>query len=183
MALRSTCTIFAVDMQFGFEIDKLTRSIEDVRTGESFKTEMFPLSKDDMRHITKKNGWQFDWKVEFGNPIKSVYKLVISQQPEIIQGLISVKKEDGYVMMNLVEVAPANFGKNKKYLGVAGNLVAFACRLSKEYGFDGEILFFSKTKLMAHYEKTLGAVHIGGHRMIIFAQAAQRLIYKYYPTN
>ena len=170
-------------MQFGFEIDKLTRSIEDVCTGERLETEMFPVSKDDMRHILKKNGWQFDWKVEFDNPIRTVYKLVTVQQPEIIQGLVSVSQENGCLIMNLVEVAPANFGKNKKYLGVGGNLVAFACRLSRELGYDGEILFFSKTQLIEHYEKTLGAVHIGGHRMIIFAQAAQRLIYKYYPTN
>ena len=50
------------------------------------------------------------------------------------------------------------------------------------YGFDGEILFFSKTKLIEHYEKTLGAVHIGGHRMIIYEQEAQRLIQKYFPN-
>jgi len=46
----------------------------------------------------------------------------------------------------------------------------------------GEILFFSKTKLIEHYEKTLGAVHIGGHRMIIYEREAQNLIKKYYPN-
>jgi hypothetical protein len=69
------------------------------------------------------------------------------QQPEIIQGLVSTSKEDGNVMMNLIESAPVNFGKNKKYYGVAGNLVAFVCRLSKEYGFDGEMWFFSDRAL------------------------------------
>ena len=170
-------------MQLGFEIDKLTRSIEDVQTGESYETEVLPLSKDDVKFLSKKNGWQFDWKMEFKNPVKSVYKLVISQQPEIIQGLVSISKEDGYVAMNLIENSPANFGKNKKYYGVAGNLVAFVCKLSKEYGFDGEVFFFSKTQLIEHYEKTLDAVHIGGHKMIIFAQAAQKLIQKYFPTS
>ena len=125
---------------------------------------MIPLSKGDMKQVLKKNGWQFDWQIEMKNPTKSVFKLVMLQQPEVIQGLVSTSKEDGYVMMNLIESAPFNFGKNKKYNGVAGNLVAFVCRLSKEYGFDGEILFFSKTKLIEHYEKTLGAVHIGGQR-------------------
>ena len=169
-------------MQLDFEIDKLTRSIEDVQTGKSHSTEVLPFSKDDIKHISKKNGWQFDWKTEFKNLNKSVYKLVVSGQPEIIQGLLSVSKEDGYVTMHLIENAPINFGKNKKYYGVAGNLVAFACQLSKEYGFDGEVFFFAKTQLIGHYEKTLGAVHIGGHRMIIFAQVAQKLIQKYFPT-
>ena len=169
-------------MQLDFEIDKLTYSLEDVQTGESYATEVLPLSRGDMKHILKKDGWQFNWGIEMKNPAKSVFKLVILQQPEIIQGLVSTSKEDGYVMMNLIESAPVNFGKNKKYYGVAGNLVAYVCRLSKEYGFDGEILFFSKTKLIEHYEKTLGAVHIGGHRMIIYEQEAQRLIQKYFPN-
>ena len=167
-------------MQLDFEIDKLTYSLEDVQTGESYATEVLPLSRDDMKRVLKKDGWQFNWGIEMKNPAKSVFKLVILQQPEIIQGLVSTSKEDGYVMMNLIESAPVNFGKNKKYYGVAGNLVAYVCRLSKEYGFDGEILFFSKTKLIEHYEKTLGAVHIGGHRMIIYEKEAQRLIQKYF---
>ena len=169
-------------MQLDFEIDKLTHSLEDVQTSESYATEVIPLSKDDMKYILKKDGWKFDWRIEVKDSTKSVFKLVILQQPEIIQGLVSTSKEDGYVVMNLIESAPVNFGKNKKYYGVAGNLVAFVCRLSKEYGFDGEILFFSKTKLIEHYEKTLGAVHIGGHRMIIYEQEAQRLIKKYFPN-
>jgi hypothetical protein len=169
-------------MQLDFEIDKLTHSLENAQTGESYETEVLPLLRGDMNQILKKNGWQFDWNVELKNPAKSVFKLVMLQQLDVIQGLVSTSKEDGYVMMNLIESAPANFGKNKKYYGVAGNLVAFVCRLSKEYGFDGEILFFSKTKLIEHYEKTLGAVHIGGHRMIIYEQEAQRLIKKYFPN-
>jgi len=169
-------------MQLGFEVDKLTHSLENVQTGESYATEVLPLSRDDMKLILKKAGWQFDWKIEMKDPKKSVFKLVMLQQSDIIQGLVSTSKEDGYVMMNLIESAPVNFGKNKKYYGVAGNLVAFVCRLSKEYGFDGEILFFSKTKLIEHYEKTLGAVHIGGQRMIIYEHEAQRLIQKYFPN-
>ena len=169
-------------MYLDFEIDKLSHSIEEVQTGKSYKTEVLPLLKNDMKQIVKKNGWQFDWAMEVKNPAKSVFKLVTLKQPEVIQGLVSTTKEDGYVMMNLIESSPANFGKNKKYHGVGGNLVAFVCRLSKEYGFDGEILFFSKTKLIEHYEKTLGAVHIGAHRMIIYEREAQQLIQKYFPT-
>ncbi|MCL2327820.1 MAG: hypothetical protein FWC39_04830 [Bacteroidetes bacterium] len=168
--------------ELDFEIDKLTHSIENVVTGDSFPTEVLPLSKPDLLHITKKNGWKFDWKKEYLQPDRDVFKLIIPQQSEIIQGLVSTSKEEGYVMMNLIESAPINFGENKKYYGVAGNLVAFVCQLSKEYGFDGEILFFSKTKLIEHYEKTLGAVHIGGHRMIIYEQEAQQLIRKYFPN-
>ena len=36
------------------EIDKLTHSIENVITGESFPTEVIPLAKTDLPQITKK---------------------------------------------------------------------------------------------------------------------------------
>jgi hypothetical protein len=66
------------------------------------------------------------------------------------------------------------------YEGVPGNLFAFACQLSIDRGYEGFISFTSKTKLISHYEKTLGAVHIGNHKMIIFPDAALKLVIKYY---
>ena len=71
-------------MHLDFEIDKLTQSLEDVQTGESYVTEVLPLSRDDMKHILKKDGWKFDWRIEMKNPTKSVFKLVMLQQPEIM---------------------------------------------------------------------------------------------------
>ena len=63
-----------------------------------------------------------------------------------------------------------------------GNLVAHACRLSFQKGFDGFGSFHSKTKLIDHYQKTLGAYTLGGHRMIIPTQSAQILIDKYFKS-
>jgi len=45
-----------------FEVDKLTNSIENVVTGDSFATEVSIVTLDDLKSITKKNKWQFDWK-------------------------------------------------------------------------------------------------------------------------
>jgi len=82
--------------------------------------------------------------------------------------------------MHLVESAPFNKGKTKVYAGVPGNLVAFACKLSFQRGLEGNVSFISKTKLIEHYVKTLGAVHIGGRIMIIDTIAALKLINKYF---
>jgi hypothetical protein len=82
--------------------------------------------------------------------------------------------------MHLVESAPFNKGKNKLYTGVPGNLVAFACRLSFQRGFEGNISFVSKTQLINHYIDTLGAFHAGGRLMIIETNAALRLIDRYF---
>ena len=82
--------------------------------------------------------------------------------------------------MHLVENAPFNRGENKVYSGVAGNLVAFACKLSFQRGHEGDIAFISKTQLIDHYVKRLGAVHFGGRLMIIETRAAVKLINRYF---
>lgn len=48
-----------------------------------------------------------------------------------------IEPMDGYVEMHLIETAPHNYGQSKQFLGVVGNLVAFACKVSFDLGFDG----------------------------------------------
>jgi hypothetical protein len=163
-----------------FEVDKLTRSIENVATGDSFPTEVSHLIKADLKLVTKTNGWLFDWKKELTSPEKEVYKLTIQGNPTVIQGLVSLSIEPDHIYMHLIESAPFNKGKTKVYLGVPGNLVAYACRLSFQRGFEGFVSFYAKTKLIDHYIKTLGAYHFGGHLMIIDTLPAKALIEKYF---
>jgi hypothetical protein len=113
---------------------------------------------------------------------KEVYKLTITNNPNIIQGILSVTIEPDHVYMDLLESAPFNRGKNKLYEGVAGNLVAYACKVSFQNGFDGYLSFNAKTKLIDHYVKTLGAYHFGGHLMIITTISANKLIDQYFKS-
>jgi len=53
--------------------------------------------------------------------------------------------------MHLIESNLFNRGVKKVYFGVPGNLVAFACKLSFDKGYDGYVSFESKTKLITHY--------------------------------
>lgn len=46
------------------EIDRLTNSIENNFSGDRFETVILPIDKDDLKEITKANGWQFNWKSE-----------------------------------------------------------------------------------------------------------------------
>jgi hypothetical protein len=170
-------------MELDFEIDKITESIENVKTGETLDTLVLPVTKADLEKITKKNGWLFDWKLEFSEPEKQIYKLVAEQEPEIIHGMVSLEKRAQHIFMHLIESAPCNIGKEKEYLGVCGNLTAFGCKLSKESGFNGVIVFDPKTALIPHYEKTLGAVLINQRRMAIFEKDAQILLEKYFPET
>jgi hypothetical protein len=165
------------------EIDKLTHSIENVITGESFPTEVIPLAKTDLPQVTKKNGWKFNWTLEFGLSGREVFKLIIIDNSEVIQGLISFSVEIGFIEMHLIETAPHNFGKNKMYYGVPSNLTAFACKRSFEHGFDGYVAFTAKTALIEHYKKILGAVMIGGQRMMLETPQARNLVNMYFNNN
>lgn len=162
------------------EIDKLTNSIENVRTGDCFLTDNMLVDRADIKAISKANGWLFDWKSEFKKADRDIYKLTIVNNPAIIQGLVSLSEKEDHVYMHLIESAPFNLGRDKVYLGVPGNLVAFACRLSFHRGFAGYVSFMAKTKLIKHYEDTLGAVSISGQLMIINNQSALRLVNKYF---
>ena len=165
-----------------FIIDKLTNSIENTITGDSFPTEVSRFTKTDLKQVTKKNGWEFNWKSELNDNTREVYKLTINNNPNIIQGILSLTIEPDHIYMDLLESAPFNRGRNKIYEGVAGNLVAYACKVSFQNGFDGYLSFTAKTKLIDHYIKTLEAYHFGGHLMIINTIAANKLIDKYFKS-
>ncbi|MCC6410081.1 MAG: hypothetical protein IT270_00395 [Saprospiraceae bacterium] len=164
------------------EIDGLTNSIQNTISGDSFETEIFEIPLTDLKGISKKNGWKFDWKSESKLLDRSVYKLTIVNNPHIVQGLASISDYTDHFYMHLVESAPFNLGKHKLYTGVPGNLFAFACKLSWDKGYQGFVSFQAKTSLITHYETTLGAEHVGGHKMIIFPNAALKLIKQYFKT-
>ncbi|MFN8276342.1 MAG: hypothetical protein U0T84_02560 [Chitinophagales bacterium] len=166
--------------ELDFQIDKLTNSIVNVVSGDSFDTHVTLLTNLDLKLVTKKAGWLFNWRTEFNNPLKEVYKLTIVNSPNVVQGLISLTIESDHVFMNLLESAPFNLGKNKVYQGVSGNLVAFACKLSFQRGFEGFVAFDAKTALISHYEHTLGAFHYKGQRMIIRSKESKILTEKYF---
>lgn len=113
---------------------------------------------------------------------KEVYKLTILHNEHIIQGLTSISVKSDHVFLNLIESASFNRGENKLYEGVPGNLVAFACRLSFQRGFDGYVAFHAKTQLIKHYEKTLKAIHHGNQLMVIDTNAATELVNKYFKS-
>jgi hypothetical protein len=170
-------------MELAFEVDKITESIENAETGETLDTLVLPVTEADLKQVTKKNGWLFDWKLAYNQTGHQLYKLVAEQEPQTIQGLVSLEEREKHIFMHLIESAPCNIGKGKKYLGVCGKLTAYGCKLSKEYGFDGVIAFDPKTALIPHYQKTLGAVLISERRMAIFEKDAQVLLDKYFPET
>jgi len=163
-----------------FEIDELTNSIKNVVSGDSFQTNISRITKTDLKSITKRKGWLFNWKQELKKPERDIYKLTIVNNQNIVQGLVSLEVKPDHVYMHLVESSPFNKGKKKIYAGVPGNLVAYACKLSFQRGHEGNVAFVSKTQLIDHYIESLGAIHFGGRLMIITPNSALKLVNKYY---
>ena len=165
----------------GFIIDKLTNSIENTFTGEVFDTEIMLLACADTKSI-KKSAWRFDWHKEIEDKSKDVYKLTTVNNPTIIQGLVSLEDKQDHIFMHLIESAKFNTGKNKVYLGVPGNLVAYACKVSVDKGYEGFVAFDAKSALIKHYEQSLYATHFRGQRMFIDTSAALKLISQYFKS-
>lgn len=164
---------------YEFIIDKLTKSIEELKSGKSLPTEIVLISGDDLKQLLKKNGWHFNWKKEFQQSGRKLYKLLLQNSP-VIQGMISIEVLENFIEMHLIEVARHNYGKTKKYAGVAGNLVAFACKSSFDLGFLGFVAFTAKTRLIQHYINTLGAEPIFHNRMSISGISAKKLVNLYF---
>ena len=161
------------------EIDKLTNSIENSVSGDVFDTDIFQLFSKDIKLI-KSTDWQFNWQEQIKLNDRETYKLVIKDNPKIIQGLLSLSDQGDHIYMHLIESAKFNKGKTKIYSGVPGNLVAFACKVSFDKGYDGYLAFDAKTALVKHYQETLYATHFKGTKMMIETPAANRLVNRYF---
>lgn len=165
------------EIELDFEVDKLTNSIENTISGEVFDTLVSLVT--DVRQI-KKAEWTFNWQIEIKDKAKAVFRLTTASNPTIIQGLICLTDKGDHIFMDLIENARFNKGKNKLYKGVAGNLVAFACKTSFEKNYDGIVSFVAKTQLIDHYSLTLGAKSFSGNRMFIDTKEAYILTRKYF---
>lgn len=111
-------------------IDKLTESIEAVRSGHRYDTRISRI--DDLSGLRLSSRWLFDWQLEVAP--REVYSLTIPAISPTIQGLISLERLAGFVFVNLIESHPQNVGRKKRYAGVPGNLMAHAAKLSLNSG-------------------------------------------------
>ncbi len=133
------------------------------------------IAKDDWRAI-KKNRFGFDWKTE---KHLEVYKLFLPEDGKIL-GLMSLADvpEEFRIEINLLESSIENVGRDKEYEHIAGCLIAFACRLAFQRGYQGFVSLTPKTKLIGHYQKAYGFEQFGRQFGTDFYNS-KRLIQKY----
>lgn len=128
----------------------------------------------------KKDGWIFNWRKALKESPNSTYVLVVKESNQI-HGAVQLKHVEGMLVMELLELSPQNIGKNRRFQGVAGCLIAFACResikLKTEY--KGYLTFVSKTELVEWYKSEYLATQTIGQRMYIDPISGNKLIEKY----
>ena len=117
------------------------------------------VSDKDYKLITKEK-YHFNWKNEKQN---SVFKLRLYESEEIL-GLMSLKhfEDEMRFEIKLLEVSKVNVGKKKRYEGIAGNLIAYACREAiSTHAENGCVSLTPKTKLKKHYMEKYGMLDAG----------------------
>lgn len=121
--------------------------------------------------------YHFDWELEKNN---SVYKLKLPDDDEIL-GLMSLKVISSESRIEIVLLASSveNTGNNKIYDGIAGNLIAFACRESiKLYAENACVSLHPKTELRNYYMTKYGFEN-GGRQIYLDSTPLFNLIAKY----
>lgn len=129
----------------------------------------------------KKDGWLFNWKNILKRENTQTFVLRLKDTPHNIEGVLQLRIESEMLIMDLIEIAPHNIGKNKRYNNVAGSLIAFACRESFkiEGPYQGFLTFDSKTDLIEWYIENYGAEVAIRQKMFISPDNGIRLIAKY----
>ncbi len=129
----------------------------------------------------KKDGWDFNWRAEIKDADKEVFVLRLLSDNSV-QGALSLRKHQGMLTMDLVEIAPHNKGQtDKRYKYVAGCLIAYACQESftLESNYKGYLDFVSKTTLIGLYRDKYYAQSTIGQKMYIDPLGGRKLIEKY----
>lgn len=143
--------------------------IEDLETGRRLSAEVHLVSQGDLGSIG--TGWTLgDW-AEHARTYET-YKLVATEHPDEILGMMSIVREVGFVEVVLIESTPDNVGRKKRIRGVPGQLLAYAAELSDRIGNDGFVRLVAKTKLIDHYVREYGFERFGSTQIMILNTAA-----------
>ena len=163
------------------EIDELTPCLTRARDNKQVET--YIKSGTPPSELLK--DWEFDWAEEENKGYNITQLFAVGDSR--IQGLIATKpiKEWLAVKVDLVEAAPFNnphnkLFKKKEYIGVGGHLFAEAVSQSLKEGFNGFVVFKSKTNLINHYKKELNAKRLNKTQLMYIDEEGAKVLYERY---
>ena len=154
--------------------------------------EVTPASLEDFQNTAD---WQTLWTSQAVASMPNKVALRRSDDGELL-GLMSYEINTKGLAVEIIYVESAAHSNanllrqtesQKKYLGIARALFAYAIKVSVDEGFDGVIFFRAKTtELRSYYMKEFGAVPLGQYdpfRLIVWEDAAKEILSEYEAVN
>lgn len=146
-------------------------------SGESLPAIIQKLLNEDFVSIQLSEQFEFNWNIERE---KEVYKITLIGNEDEVLGVMSLidHSNEYRIHLNLIEVQTQHIGKHKQIDRIAGCLIAFACELAFERGYEGFVSLQPKSELIDLYQNKYGFSQ-QGVLLAIEQEAAIRLIKKY----
>lgn len=152
---------------------KITRKV----SGELMAIVIGELTATDISKIRRSKAFIFDWELEQSTEL---YKLYLKDDESQILGLLSLKDypEELRIHINLIEVIKSQVGKTKTLDNIAGCLIAYACVLAFNRGYEGFVSLQPKTRLIDLYQDKYGFRQFG-RLLAVEYEISKQLIDKY----
>lgn len=143
---------------------------------------------DDFQNTT---AWQTHWATPAIAAMPNKVALHRTETGELL-GLMSYDLDRNGLAVEIIYMESAGHsnanllhrkGEQKKYIGIARALFAYAVKISLDAGFGGVVFFRAKTtELRQYYMKEFGAVPLGQYdpfRLILWEDDAMKLLLSY----
>lgn len=153
--------------------------------GSEIPTYVAPATTADLQATAE---WQTQWTSKVARNMPNKVALHRTDTDELL-GLMSYTIDDSILAVEIIYVESAAhsnanllhaIGGEKRYIGIAKALVAYAASVSIGNGYDGVLVLKAKTsELVRYYIREFGATHAGSYdpfRLVIWEDAAQELI-------
>ena len=150
--------------------------------------EVTPATKSDLQNTSS---WQTKWTSKAVASMPNKVSLHRVDDGELL-GMMSYDIHERGMAVEVIYIESAGHSNanllrstdnQKKYLGIAHALFAYAAQVSMDAGFGGVFFFRAKTtKLKSYYMKEFGAVPLGQYdplRLIVWEEAAETLLSTY----
>ncbi len=154
-------------------------ALVEIKTKRKNKVKIALIEEEDYKILTKKR-YYFSWKSFKSRTDTTVYKLQVLGNDDIlgVMALIEVPEENS-IELSLLACSKENAGSHKVYEGIAGHLIAYACRRAvAQYGRNPGVSLVPKTKLKSHYMKQYGMLD-AGRQLFLEGKALNDIILKY----
>ena len=144
-------------------------------TGENLRAGVIECASQEVLQFDASR-FEFDWISESSF---TVFRLEVLSSGEIL-GLMAIEliDEELRLEIRLLELSKDNIGSGRRFVNIAGILIAFACRLSFKMGFFGFVSLIPKTRLIEHYQTKYGFEQYGRH-LAVDMERSQLLIKRY----